>query len=189
MVLTLMVVRFALTQQPSAPTGVHAVAVAAAAVVAMAAAAAAAADAGNSAPLGFGRPKPLKKWLLAGKTWTVHNANVRVFLRLDPKSGSNKNKLRLVALLCGLGACKSEPSTPQTQCCHCRWIFETSTGERLQIQGFVSSDGLIVLNGVQGTINQALAEDIVDQDSFEGTGIFRFGDEIGSFFANLQEEN
>jgi len=57
----------------------------------------------------------------------------------------------------------------------------TSTGLALQVQGFVTSDGLIVVNGVQGTLDLVLAEGYVDHDSLEGSGVFRLGDQVGVF--------
>jgi hypothetical protein len=64
---------------------------------------------------------------------------------------------------------------------------ETSTAKALSVQGFVSSDGVIVLTGVTGSLKETLAEGHIDQDSFEASGVFRFGEALGTFLATRRE--
>lgn len=62
-------------------------------------------------------------------------------------------------------------------------IVEASNGETLKVQGFITSDGLIILNGVKGSIHHVPAEGSVDQDTLDGQGVCRLGDEVGRFVA------
>ncbi len=57
----------------------------------------------------------------------------------------------------------------------------------LDVQGFISSDGLVVLTGVTGSLKQTLGEGQVDHETFEATGVYRFGDEVGIFSAQRRE--
>jgi hypothetical protein len=63
-----------------------------------------------------------------------------------------------------------------------------SADESLQMQGYVTSDGLAVLSGVTGTLETTMAEARIDQDAFEGTGIYRWGDLAGKFVATRRAE-
>ena len=60
--------------------------------------------------------------------------------------------------------------------------------EYLEMQGYVTSDGLAVLTGVVGTLEETMAEARIDQDTFEGTGVYRWGDFAGRFTAARRAE-
>ncbi len=60
--------------------------------------------------------------------------------------------------------------------------------EFLEMQGYVTSDGLAVLTGVVGTLEETMAEARIDQDTFEGTGVYRWGDFAGRFTATRRAE-
>ncbi len=62
-----------------------------------------------------------------------------------------------------------------------------NSGSVLDVQGFISSDGLIVLTGVTGSLKQTLGEGQVDHETFEASGVYRFGDEVGTFTAQRRE--
>ena len=61
-------------------------------------------------------------------------------------------------------------------------------GDFLEMQGYVTSDGLAVLTGVEGTLAETMAEARLDQDTFEGTGVYRWGDFAGRFTAVRRAE-
>jgi len=61
-------------------------------------------------------------------------------------------------------------------------------GEYLLMQGYVTSDGLAVLTGVDGTLDTTMAEARIDQDAFEGTGVYRWGTMAGTFMAARRAE-
>ena len=60
--------------------------------------------------------------------------------------------------------------------------------EFLEMQGYVTSDGLAVLTGVVGTLEETMAEARIDQDTFEGVGIYRWGGFAGRFTAQRRGE-
>jgi hypothetical protein len=60
--------------------------------------------------------------------------------------------------------------------------------EYLLMQGYITSDGLAVLTGVDGTLDTTMAEARLDQDAFEGTGVYRWGDMAGKIMAVRRAE-
>jgi hypothetical protein len=65
--------------------------------------------------------------------------------------------------------------------------IEASNGALVLTQGFVTSDGLIVLTGTSGSLLDVMGEGHIDHDSFEASGVYRFGQEAGVFAAQRRQ--
>jgi len=63
----------------------------------------------------------------------------------------------------------------------------TTSGDTMPAQGYVTSDGLLVVTGTSGALLDTMAEAHIDQDSFEASGAYRFGDEPGAFTAQRRQ--
>ena len=59
-------------------------------------------------------------------------------------------------------------------------VTSTDLGD-VNVQGFISSDGTIVVNSLSGGVGALLAEGIIDQDTFDVQGLYTLGGVAGTF--------